>query len=321
MSDPTPLSGLLVIDKPSGPTSHDVVDRIRKVYETRRVGHAGTLDPAATGILLVGLGRATRLLTFLQALAKTYRAAAKFGVRTSTQDAEGQVVSTVASTVSRAQLESAAAAFSGEIRQVPPMVSAVKVKGEPLYKAARRGEEVDRKARSVRVYDFEVEDFDFRQQVAKIFVRCSSGTYVRTLASDLGDALEVGAHLISLRRLSIGSFGEDESVRLEELEDIGLKASLERVIPMSQAMRDFPRVNVDDSAKVDVSHGKPLGLDLLDPRVGELEVISQNAPGPRPPHEAGMTAGIPVAVLDQRGDLIAIYRRTSKVLKPEAVLI
>lgn len=320
MPEPSPLSGLLVIDKPSGPTSHDVVDRIRKVYDTRRVGHAGTLDPTATGILLVGLGRATRLLTFLQSLAKTYRAAAKFGVSTSTQDAEGEVLSTVSSKVNRAQLESAAARFSGKIRQVPPMVSAVKVNGEPLYKAARRGQEVERKARSVRIYDFEVEDFDSRQQVAKIFVRCSSGTYVRTLASDLGDALEVGAHLISLRRLSIGSFGEDESVRLEELEEIGLKASLERVIPMSDAMRDFPSVSLDADGRVAVSHGKSLALELLDPRVGELPV-SQNTPGPRPTHEAGMAAGIPVAVLDERGDLIAVYRKTNKVLKPEAVLI
>lgn len=320
MPEPSSLSGLLVIDKPSGPTSHDVIDRIRRVYDTRRVGHAGTLDPSATGILLVGLGKATRLLTFLQSLAKTYRAAAKFGIRTSTQDAEGEVLSSVTSKVSRAQLESAATEFSGEIRQVPPMVSAVKVRGEPLYKAARRGEEVERKARSVRVYDFEVEDFDYRQQVAKIFVRCSSGTYVRTLASDLGDSLDVGAHLISLRRLSIGSFGEEESVRLEELEDIGLKASLQRVIPMSDAMRDFPSVNLDEAGRLAVSHGKPLGLDLLDPRVGELPV-SQHTPGSKPHHDPGMTAGIPVAVLDHRGDLIAVYRKTSKVLKPEAVLI
>lgn len=290
------FKGLLVVDKPSGVTSHDVVDQVRRVYRTKKVGHAGTLDPPATGVLLVGLGQATRLLAFLQGLPKSYRAVAKFGVATSTQDAEGEVIAVKQADLKRHQVEAAAESFKGEIRQVPPMVSAVKIGGEPLYVKARRGETVPREPRSVKVYDFAVEDFDPDTQVAKIFVRCSSGTYVRTLASDLGDALGTGAHLLSLRRLSIGSFTENDAVRVEELEGLGLKESLQRVLPPSEAMRDFPSVTVDEASATAVTHGRPLD------------------------HEAEIEQGSPVAILDKAGNLLGVYRRTAKGLKPEVVL-
>lgn len=290
------FKGLLVVDKPSGVTSHDVVDQVRRVYRTKKVGHAGTLDPPATGVLLIGLGQATRLLAFLQGLPKSYRAVAKFGVATTTQDAEGEVVAVKPADLKRHQVEAAAESFKGEIRQVPPMVSAVKIGGEPLYVKARRGETVPRQARSVKVYDFAVEDFDPDTQVAKIFVRCSSGTYVRTLASDLGDALGTGAHLLSLRRLSVGSFTENDAVRVEELEQLGLKESLQRVLPPSEALRDFASLTVDDESVAAVSHGRALDL------------------------EADVEEGSPVAILDKSGNLLGVYRRKAKGLKPEVVL-
>lgn len=296
------FSGLLVIDKPSGVTSHDVVDQVRKVYKMKKVGHAGTLDPPATGILLLGLGRATRLLSFLQGLPKSYRAVVKFGVTTSTQDAEGEVISTRGSDLKRPQIEAAAEAFRGEIKQVPPMVSAVKIGGEPLYRKARRGETVERQPRSVRIHDFVIEDFDPDTQVGKVFVRCSSGTYVRTLASDLGDSLGTGAHLLSLRRLSIGSFTENEALRVEELEGIGLKASLQRVLSPSEAMRDFPRLTVEDADIVAVTHGRKLPVE--------------HASRAEPSAEDGAA----VAVVDPHGTLLAVYRKAGKALKPEVVI-
>ena len=317
----TDLSGLVVIDKPSGFTSHDVVDRVRRVYGMTKVGHAGTLDPSATGVMLVGLGRATRLLAFLQGLSKSYRAVAKFGVSTSTQDAEGDVTATVPSRLSVQDVERAAAAFRGEIRQVPPMVSAVKVRGEPLYKAARRGEVIEREARRVRIYDFDIEDFDADTQTAKVFVRCSSGTYIRTLASDLGDALNCGAHLISLRRMSVGSFGEDDCVVLEELEKMGLKASVQRIASMREMMRDFPQITVDGDGLDAVIHGRALGPDFVVDRPGELPINPNPLGGGRPAHEAGLAAGLPISVVDGDGELVAVYRRSAKGFKAAAVLV
>lgn len=317
----TELSGLVVIDKPSGITSHDVVDRVRRVYEMSKVGHAGTLDPTATGVMLVGLGRATRLLAFLQPLSKSYRAVAKFGVSTTTQDAEGEITATTPSRLSVQDVEKAAVAFRGEIRQVPPMVSAVKVGGEPLYKAARRGEVVERQARSVRIYEFDIEDFDADAQTAKVFVRCSSGTYIRTLASDLGDALGYGAHLISLRRMSVGSFGEDECVVLEELEKMGLKASVQHILSMKEALRDFPRITVDGESRDAVVHGRTLGPDFVVDRPGELPLHPTGAAGGRPPHEAGLAAGLPIGVVDSDETLLAVYRRSAKGFKAAAVFV
>ncbi|HKN49266.1 MAG TPA: tRNA pseudouridine(55) synthase TruB, partial [Actinomycetota bacterium] len=173
--------GLLVVDKHAGPTSHDVVNRLRRLFATKRVGHAGTLDPPATGILLVGLERATRILQFLQVLPKTYRAEVAFGTTTSTQDATGTVREERPCGFGLDDLRGAAATMVGDIRQVPPMVSAVRVGGERLYRAARRGEEVERPARAVTVYALDVARFDGAAWEATLEVRCSSGTYVRTL--------------------------------------------------------------------------------------------------------------------------------------------
>jgi tRNA pseudouridine55 synthase len=321
MTSEAAVSGLLVVDKPAGCTSHDVVNRLRRVYGTSKVGHAGTLDPAATGVLILGIGKATRLLAFLQGAAKEYRAVARFGVTTSTQDAEGQVVAEVECDLNLDRVREAAQRFTGEIQQLPPMVSAVKVGGEALYKAARRGEEVARELRTVRIYALEVESFDPESQSATLYVKCSSGTYIRTLAADLGEALGCGAHLTALRRLSVGSFKESEAISLEALEKLDRAAAEALVLPMHQAMRDFPRRTVEGAELDDVSHGRELAPKEAPRRLGELPLMSMKRSGDRPAHEAGMTAGIPVAILGPEGDLIAVYRRSAKGLKPAAVLI
>lgn len=315
------VSGLLVVDKPPGCTSHDVVNRVRRVFDTSKVGHAGTLDPAATGVLIVGVGKATRLLAFLQGTAKEYRAVARFGVSTSTQDAEGAIISERPCSLDPDRIHEEAGKFVGEITQLPPMVSAVKVAGEPLYKAARRGEWVEREQRTVRIYALEVESFDAETESATLYVKCSSGTYIRTLASDLGEALGCGAHLTELRRLSVGSFKESEAVSLEALEKMERGEAEALVLPMHEAMRDFPRRTVEGAELDDVSHGRELVTKQAPLRLGELPMMSTKRTGDRPAHEAGMTAGIPVGIIGPDGELIAVYRRSAKGLKPAAVLI
>lgn len=321
MSGEAAVSGLLVVDKPSGITSHDVVNRLRRVYGTKKVGHAGTLDPMATGVLIMGIGKATRLLNFLQGTAKEYRATARFGITTSTEDAEGEILAETPCDLDLERIREAAAAFAGEISQLPPMVSAIKINGEALYKAARRGEEVERDARTVRIYALEVESFDPETQSATFYVKCSSGTYIRTLGADLGHALGCGAHLTALRRLSVGSFKESESVPLAELAQMERPDAEGRVLPMHEAMRDFPRRVVDEAELDDVSHGRELVVKQAPMRLGELPMMSVKRTGDRPAHEAGMTAGIPVGIIGPDGELIAVYRRSAKGLKPAAVLI
>lgn len=299
--------GLVVVDKHAGPTSHDVVNRLRRLFGTRRVGHAGTLDPPATGILLVGLGRATRILQFLQALPKTYRAAVQFGATTSTQDATGSVLEERPCAFTAADLAAAAASLTGEIQQVPPMVSAVRVGGERLYEAARRGEEVERPARSVTVYELAAGGFDPGTWRATLDVRCSSGTYVRTIAADLGEALGCGAHLAALRRTAVGSLGEADAVTVAELEALGEEERTGRVLPLSEAFRDFERLEVSGGELEDVAHGRPLG--------------SPGAGPDGPEGSAGNADGRPVGILDPDGRLIAVYRRQGAGLKPAAVLV
>lgn len=321
MTGGSAVSGLLVVDKPGGCTSHDVVNRLRRVFGTKKVGHAGTLDPAATGILIVGIEKATRLLAFLQGTAKEYRATVQFGMTTTTQDAEGDVVAESPCDLSLEQIRQAAEAFVGEISQLPPMMSAVKIGGEALYKAARRGEEVEREARTVRIYALDIEGFDQQNQSAIVYVKCSSGTYIRTLAADLGDALGCGAHLWGLRRLSVGSFAESEAVPLTDLEAMSRRQAEARVLPMHEAMRDFPRRTVEGTELDDVSHGRELMTKEAPRRLGELPMMTMKRSGDRPAHEAGMTAGIPVGIIGPDGQLIAVYRRSARGLKPAAVLI
>ena len=280
------MDGVLVVDKPPGMTSHDVVDAVRRRLKTRKVGHAGTLDPDATGILLLGVGKATRFLAYAQAAPKRYVAGARFGSSTTTQDASGDVVATADPDFSEAQLGNALASLTGEIDQVPPMVSAVKVGGEKLYEKARRGEEVERAARRVTVYELKLLKHDPESAQATLEVLCSGGTYVRTLIHDLGQALDCGAHMTSLRRTETGGFTEMDAVALDAVDDSALR-------PVGDAVRELPRLDVDAETATAVSHGKPLELD---------------APAPGP-----------VAVFhDDR--LIAVYTSDERGLRPDRVV-
>lgn len=308
-----------MVDKPPGPTSHDIVGRVKRLTGSK-TGHAGTLDPTATGVLILGIGRATRLLAFLQGLPKTYRAGIRFGTITTTGDSEGDVVEARKCSFTRSHLESAITALTGEIEQLPPMYSAVKVSGRPLYKSARRGEEVERAPRRVTVYQFDLEEADLQGSAATVFVRCSSGTFIRTLATDLGEVLGCGAHLHQLRRLSVGSFSESEAVQMDELERWTAEEIESRLIPMGAALRDFPEMIVEGARLEDVRHGRPLQMEESPVRSGELPAMAAPRSGDRPAHEAGMTAGVPVAILSKDGDLLAVYRRSRSGLKPAAVL-
>jgi tRNA pseudouridine55 synthase len=268
------IDGLLVVDKPAGWTSHDVVARCRRLFGQKRVGHSGTLDPDATGVLLVGLGRVTRLLRFLTALPKSYTGEVVLGVATSTLDASGEVVARFDMAVSEDEVRVAAAKLTGEIEQVPPMVSAVKVGGRRLHELARAGEEVERAPRRVTVTRFDVEATD-DPLVYRIAVDCSSGTYVRTLAADLGALLGGGAHLRNLRRTAIGSFTEADAQPLDgEL----------TVLPPAEALRDYPAVVLAPEQVADVTHGRRIALDhtdtvrLLDPEGGLVAVAEAGHP-------------------------------------------
>jgi tRNA pseudouridine55 synthase len=289
--------GLVVVDKPAAWTSHDVVARLRKLYSQRRVGHAGTLDPDATGVLLVGLGRATRLLRFLSDAGKTYRGEIAFGVATSTLDASGDVLDRQPMPVTREDVETATHRFVGEFDQLPPMVSAVKVGGRRLHELARRGHEVERTPRRVRVDRFEIEAFEAGPYpVATVLVECSSGTYLRSLAADLGVALDGCAYLKSLQRLRVGSFTLDEAHTLEQIE-----SDTERVVvPPVAAMRDLQRVEIDAEQVRAVAHGVTFPAPSL--ALGE-----PSGPGP-------------FALVGPDGDLVAVYERRRSAVRPAVVL-
>ncbi len=246
--------GIAVIDKEAGLTSHDVVARGRKVFGTRKVGHSGTLDPGATGLLLLGVGRATRLLRFLTDLPKTYTTTVVLGTETDTLDDSGTVTTTHdMSGVTVAQIESAAAGFVGDIMQVPPMVSAVKIDGRRLHELAREGREIDRPPRPVSIHALAVTSIDEARGTFRIEVSCSSGTYVRTLAADIGAALGGGAHLRDLRRTAIGSFSEADAHPIDEAV----------LLRPAEGLRDYPAVIVSAEAATAVGHGKVLDRPLL----------------------------------------------------------
>jgi tRNA pseudouridine55 synthase len=248
--------GLLVVDKPAGWTSHDVVARMRRVAATRRVGHAGTLDPMATGVLVIGVGRATRLLGHLSLADKDYDATIRLGASTTTDDADGEIVEEHdADGVEDDAIATAMQRLTGEIEQVPAAVSAIKVDGVRAYERARQGETVELKPRPVRVDRFELARRDGRD--LDVHVTCSTGTYVRALARDLGTALGVGAHLTRLRRTRVGGFTIGDAVTLADVER-------ELVItPLPDAVdAAFPRVEVTDEEARRIAHGQRLVLAL-----------------------------------------------------------
>ncbi len=260
------MTGLLLVDKPAGMTSHDVVDRIRKAAGIRRVGHTGTLDPAATGLLLVCLGKATRLSEHLTGLDKTYEGIMRLGVVTDSFDLDGEVIeeNTVPADMTAERIQAACMPYVGEIMQVPPMVSAVKVGGERLYKKARKGETVEREPRPVRVYAFDV--VEYTAPDARVRVRCGRGTYVRSLCHDIGQELGCGAVLAGLRRTAVGRHEvtaalpvdafTDEAVIRDRLIRMGDALDLPIVVLLPQALETLKAGNTVTST--DLLEGCPV---------------------------------------------------------------
>lgn len=274
--------GLLLVAKPSGITSHDAVDAVRRAAGVRKVGHAGTLDPMASGLLVMGVGRATRLLRFLGDLDKEYEGTGRLGVETDTLDADGEVVRTSPVAVSASDLRAAIETFVGAIEQTPPAYSAVSVGGERSYHAARRGEALEMPLRSVHVdaFDlarFDAPDFDFR-------VVCSSGTYVRSLVADVGARLSCGAHLTRLVRTRIGPYRLSEAVPPDEARD---------PLPIERAVAHLPRIEIEAEEAVAARHGRPLG-------------------------PAGIDG--PYAIFDDQGELVGVYRDEGAKARPEVVV-
>ena len=225
-----PIDGAVLLDKPAGPTSHDIVDVIRSHFRIKKVGHCGTLDPNATGLLILLLGRATKLSEKLMSDDKAYSGWIKFGESTNSYDADGEITETrPVPPLTLDSLNEAVAGFIGDQMQIPPMVSAVKVEGVPLYKLARRGMEVERKARFIHVYSFRFIDYD--APYARFSVACTKGTYVRTLAHELGAKLGCGGHLATLRRITSGKFDVADAIPLEEALQLGQAELEQRVIP------------------------------------------------------------------------------------------
>ena len=296
--------GLVVVDKPAGMTSHDVVGRVRRLAGTRKVGHAGTLDPMATGVLVVGVEKATRLLGHLTLADKQYQATIRLGQATDTDDAEGAVIATAsAAHVTEDAVRAAVAALTGPIEQVPPGVSAIKVGGQRAYKLARDGQAPELAARPVTVHAFAVtglrrqergRDGDFLDVDAS--VTCSSGTYVRALARDLGHALGTGAHLTALRRTRSGSYRIDDARTLDELAD---KFA---VTPLAEAAAAaFPRLDLTGDQAERVAHGARLPAATLP--------------------SMGAAAGAPAAVFGPDGSLIALMRTEGGQTRPLAVFV
>jgi tRNA pseudouridine55 synthase len=279
---PQPIEGLLLIDKPTGVTSHDVVATVRRAVGIRKVGHAGTLDPMATGLLVVGLGRATRLLRFLGELPKRYEGTFRLGVETATLDAEGPVTRRANVEVADAELDAAMATKVGDSLQRPPAFSAAKVGGRKLYEAARAGETLEAAPRRIRVDRFDL--VERRGNDVGFLAVVSGGTYVRVLAADVGAALGCGAHLTSLRRTAIGGFTVDAASPPDRLGE---------VLPVERAVTHLPRVPLHAEEARVARHGSILG-------------------------PAGIAE--PYAVFDPDGSLIGIYRDEGSKARPEVIL-
>lgn len=254
------MNGIVIVDKPQGWTSQDVTARLRRVFGTRRIGHGGTLDPMATGVLPVFVGRATRGVEFFEHAEKTYEAVLRLGLTTDTEDITGEVLNRREPQVTREALEAALENFRGEIFQVPPMYSAIKVNGQKLCDLARKGREVERKARPVTIHELKLGSFDGRE--AALEVRCSKGTYIRTLCKDIGESLGCGGCMAALRRVRAGEYGIDEAVPLQELLDTQTpQAYLREVDTLFTA---FPTVALTANQEKRCRNGNAFSVKLAD---------------------------------------------------------
>lgn len=300
------MDGVLNLLKPPGMTSHDVVDVVRRSTGIRRVGHTGTLDPGAAGVLICCVGRATRLSEFLMEADKEYRVELQLGVRTSTGDRYGDVLPGedppgLRRPVSRSSLEDVAKRFTGQILQVPPMVSAIHYEGERLYERARRGEFVDLQPRPVTVHRLEVLRFDREHGCALLEVVCGKGTYIRKLCADIGDALRVGGHARFMVRTRAGRFEIRDAMTLEELAAAAAEGRLrDAAVSMDGALAHLPAVDLPERSVVDVMNGHPVPLW----RFGGVRISED----------------VPVRLRSPRGALIALARVDGGALRPFKVL-
>ena len=252
------VDGVLLLDKPLGMTSNDALQKARRLFSAAKGGHTGTLDPLATGLLPLCFGEATKFSADLLDANKTYEAVLKLGVTTDSGDAEGQVTSTAAVDVQKEQVSEVLPQFVGDIQQIPPMHSALKRNGRPLYELARQGIEVEREPRAVTI--FAIECLDFAGDLLTLRVACSKGTYIRVLAADIGKALGCGAHLAALRRTVVGDIRLGNSVTLAELEALDETARMERLLPVDALLQSLPIVTVAGSEAERFSHGNPVSL-------------------------------------------------------------
>jgi tRNA pseudouridine55 synthase len=307
------FSGFLIIDKPAGITSHDVVSRLRRILKTKKIGHTGTLDPFATGVLVMPIGKATRLARFLDKDEKEYEATIEFGFETDTGDRTGKRKAEsgmqneeIAEILDKTDWEDVFAEFRGEIEQIPPMYSAKKVKGKKLYELAREGIEIERDHIKITIYKLEIiEDgnskFKIQNSKFKIRVACSAGTYIRTLAEDIGKKVGVGAHLAELRRTRAGNFDLSKAATLEELEEIVAENnSSEVLIPMSDALSHLPKVYLNNEELKKIQNG--IKLQFEDEKIADGEAIR---------------------LIDEVNNLAAIgfFIEAEKVIQPKVVLV
>ena len=300
------MDGILIIDKPAGITSHDVVARVRRILKTKRVGHTGTLDPFATGVMVVLVGKATRLAQFLDKDKKEYEAAVRLGFETDTGDRTGSPRSQVSSPkeVNLDEIESVLLEFRGQIEQTPPMYSAKKIDGKKLYESARKGIEVERKSITVTIHHLDIiansatEDLGSGTWDLGLTVACSAGTYIRTLAEDIGRKVGVGAHLAELRRTRAGRFDLSRSVTLDDLSELDDPTSV--LIPMEEAVEHLLSITLTTERAEKTRGG-------LSTRIAETQLVDSQ----------------PVRMLDENQNLLAIgfYDETEKSVRPKVVLV
>ena len=259
------MNGIVIVDKPQGWTSQDVTARLRRVFSTRRIGHGGTLDPMATGVLPVFVGRATRAVEFFEHAEKTYEATLRLGMKTDTQDITGTVLEERPVTVTEQDILNVLPAFRGEILQIPPMYSALKVNGQKLYDLARKGKEVERQPRSITIHELELLHFD--GQDARIRVRCSKGTYIRTLCNDIGEKLGCGGCMEELLRSKVGRYSLEESHTLAQVEAAVADGTIQDMIyPVEEVLADYPALYADSYGDRLLANGNPLSDNLVSPQ-------------------------------------------------------
>jgi tRNA pseudouridine55 synthase len=292
------MDGVLNVNKPSGMTSHDVVQAVRRILKQRRVGHTGTLDPLATGVLVLCVGQATRIARYLEAGDKEYKAVMRLGVTTDTLDSEGRVLETRSYRApDRSQLLHALDTFVGSITQQPPAYSALKVGGVPSYKLARKGKAEPLRPRQITIYGIDLTAYD--DPFVSITVRCSRGTYIRALCADLGETLGAGAHLTGLERTRSGRFAIDRSVTLDQLADAAASGAIAQyLVSLDEALADFPELAVEEADSTKILHGNRISL--------------------RPSPSTGENAGL-IRVHDRSGRLLALARTAGGELQPELV--